>query len=258
MDLIDAISNRHSVREYENEQVNLDTLEKIEKKISKAERLFKDIDMNVHIVKDGEKVFKILNGIISNYGKVKAPHYLVITSEKKHGYLENIGFTLEGIVLELTSMGLGSCWIGSGLKENLLNTIIKIPLNNEPIIVIAFGYEKSNKMRKNYHKRKNIIEFASGDFQGGWIDILELVRKAPSSMNFQPWRIFKENDIINLYSIKRKFIAKKLEDLNKIDCGIAASHLLLGAKSFNMDIELKKLFGKNKENLNYIISAIET
>lgn len=261
MNLVESISARHSVRKYSKESVNEDIFKKINEWIINAPRLHENIDIKIHVVKDGERIHKISKGIIGSYGKIEAPHYLVITSEEKEGYLENIGFTLERIVLELTTLGVGTCWIGGFIKKELLDSIIEIPKNHKPIIVIAFGYEENGKdiISKSVdgHKRKKISEFCSGDFEGEWINILELIRKAPSAVNSQPWRFFKSGKEIDLFIVKRNFLTRKLEFMNKIDAGIALCHLYVAGEAFNKKFNFKKLQGKEKENLNYILTAIE-
>ncbi|KAJ51780.1 nitroreductase [Clostridium tetanomorphum] len=261
MNFIEAINKRHSVRKYINKPVEEIVFNNLDKFISNTPRLYNDIDMKIYVVRHGEKIHKISKGIIGSYGKIKAPHYLIVTSEEKEGYLENIGFVLEKIVLQLTMLNIATCWIGGFIKKELLDSIIEIPKNHKPTIVIAFGYGKEgndiiNKISKGY-KRKSMGEFASGNFDGEWIDILEMIRKAPSAMNFQPWRLFKNENEIDLYIVKRNFIGKKLEVLNRIDAGIALCHLNIGGEIFNKKLDFKKLKGKEKENLNYVISAIE-
>jgi nitroreductase len=63
---------------------------------------------------------------------VKAPHYLLLFSENKPGYLLNTGFIFEQIDLFLSSSGIGSCWLGltnpkkAVLKHRHLNLLLHL------------------------------------------------------------------------------------------------------------------------------------
>jgi hypothetical protein len=89
--------------------------------------VYNNINIKIHLVENGQSIHDILPGIIGGYGKVRAPHYLIVTSEEKEGYLQNIGYTLQGVVLKLTAMSLSTCWLGGSIKNGLLDNTINIP-----------------------------------------------------------------------------------------------------------------------------------
>lgn len=258
MNLMNCIYRRHSVRKYKNERLSTNTLNEIEALANSNLKLYKNISMYAHLVEDGEKIHKISKGIIGSYGKIIAPHYIVITSEEKEGYLENVGFALERLVLQLTGMNIGSCWIGGFIKKELLNGIINIPQNQIPIIVISFGYPKNEEDLTNIisadYKRKSIKDFCSGNFNDEWTGIMKAVGRAPSAMNSQPWRFFKSEDIINLYTIKRTIITRHLEIMNRIDAGIALCHMHIALEDKHIEFKILKLDDKDRRYLNYITS----
>lgn len=256
MNLMESIYNRKSVRKYKNEELDENTLNEIAALGNSNIRLYKDISMLVHLVKDGEKIQGISKGIIGSYGKIKAPHYLVITSEVKEGYLENVGFTLEQLVLQLTGMKIGTCWIGGFIKKELLSGIVEIPTNHVPVIVISFGYPSNEgevtRIIDSSYKRKKLSDFYSGDLNDEWTSIMNAVRRAPSAVNMQPWRFFKEGSFIHVFSVTRTLM-KHLEDMHKIDVGIALCHLKVALEAKNISFEFLHN-DLSKKGLNYIIS----
>lgn len=256
MNLMESIYKRKSVRKYKNEELDENTLNEIAALGNSNIRLYKDISMLVHLVGDGEKIHAISKGIIGSYGKIKAPHYLVITSEIKEGYLENVGFTLEHLVLQLTGMKIGTCWIGGFIKKELLNGVVEIPTNHVPVIVISFGYPNNEseitKIIDSSDKRKKLSDFYFGELNDEWTSIMNTVRRAPSAVNIQPWRFFKEGNFIHVYSVTRTLM-KHLENMHKIDVGIALCHLKVALETKGVSFEFvnKDL---SKKGLNYIIS----
>jgi nitroreductase len=282
--LFESIYKRCSVRKYESEPLANGLLEQVKELTHSMPRLDSSISMEVHIIEDGAKIQNISRGIIGSYGKFNAPHYLVVTSEEKPWYMENVGFSLEYLVLKLTTLNLGTCWIGGFIKKSLLKDIIVIPDNHVPVIVIAFGYPlnpsefSARNLRFNLPdeiqatpekyfdpteklvaetKRKEIDEIVCGDLDEVWLTIMDAVRHAPSAINSQPWRFYKKDNVIHLYGVKRTKIAQTLEYINKIDLGIALCHLLAGAQLKGKKLELKALDKMERKGLNYFISIIE-
>jgi nitroreductase len=282
--LFESIYKRCSVRKYESEPLAHGLLKQIEELTHSMPRLDSSISMKVHLIEDGAKIQNISKGIIGSYGKFNAPHYLVVTSEEKPWYMENVGFSLEYLVLRLTTLNLGTCWIGGFIKKSLLKDVIEIPENHVPVIVIAFGtplnpgeytarnlrfslleevkatpdkYVDPTEKLVAATKRKEIDEIVCGDLDDEWLTIMDAVRHAPSAINSQPWRFYKKDNVIHLYGIKRTRIAQTLEHINKIDLGIALCHLLAAAQLKGKKLELKAMEGMEKKGLNYFISIIE-
>ena len=260
MELYDAIFIRRSVRKYLFEKLSDKKLKEIKNVISSAESLYNDIDLKINII-DGEKMDPILKGVIGNYGKIKAPYYLSAASEVKDGYLENAGFVLEKIVLSLTGMGIGTCWIGSKVEEEQLRAITGINKNLKPVILIAFGYAAAHNDLYRKHpseaKRKDLHKIVTGNPGQDWEKILSAVKLAPSSVNSQPWRFFIEDNEIHVYIGSNLITKHFIGELNYLDAGIALRHAEIAAKHYSKNIEFQKLNSKYQPGLNYITSIIE-
>lgn len=262
MELFDAIYHRKSVRKYSNESLDEEQIDKIKIIINKTEKLYKDIDMDVHIIKNGKKIQQLKPGIIGSYGNVISPHYLLVTSEEKEGYLENIGYTLEKIILTLTTLGIGTCWIGSPFKKTHVKDIISLKENHNPIILVSFGnaQNKEELYRNNIIniKRKDFSELTLNSSNNKWKEIVAAARIAPSAMNSQPWRFVLDNNAIHLYRINPNIITKNfIEELNKIDMGICLSHIEIASKHFNNNLKIVKLPNEEIKGYNYFTSLIE-
>lgn len=147
------------------------------------------------------------------------PQLITIYSEKKDGYLENVGFLFQQMDLYLQSLGLGVCWLGMGRLDS--QSARKID-GMEFVIMLAFGYPKGNAQRANIgeFKRKALAEIADREDPR-----LEPARLAPSSVNSQPWYFTHEDDVIHVYCASKGLLKSALSEMNQIDVGIALAHL---------------------------------
>lgn len=265
MDKFEAIFQRRSVRKYSDEKLSEGILTEIKEIASSIDPLFDEMDTKVSVVEKGHKLFPLLEGVIGDYGKIRAPHYIIGMSEKGDHYLENVGFLLEDIVLTLTSMGIGTCWIGSQDPARMKQKLgVK---GYEPVILLAFGYcadERTLYRDPRDAKRKDLEAFlfntVKSEVTQEWTDLLEAVRLAPSAMNSQPWRFELDKKSLHLY-IKNDGILTKLMNvignlrrMNKIDAGIALKHIDIAGQHYGYDLEFT-LNNSLQSKEDYIMSV---
>lgn len=227
-ELYQTIYKRKSVRKYEQEKLSQSDLQDIGDFLNKAAVLDPEIKFETKIV-DSDAVKSLI--------PIKAPHYLQFFSEAKGDYLLNAGFVLQQLDLYLSSNNLGTCWFGMAKPKKEI--IAESDL--EYVITLVFGKSKTESHRDSIENfdRKSLSEIKSGE---NHYDILEAVRLAPSATNGQPWYFISEKDQIHLYQVEPNFIKKFFyEKMNKIDMGIALSHLWLAAEQQNNNFEFKKL-----------------
>ncbi len=268
MELYDAIYKRKSVRKYSDRGLAEDTLKRIEKTIDLRNKLNNEIQTDVSIL-DEKTLGPALSGIVGSYGKVEAPHYIVASSENGDLHLENVGYSLEPVVLHLTRNEIGSCWVGKGLDAEKYKSMVEMSDQLEPIIMIAFGYPKKGKDvwrdNENEAKRKGLDKILLHDkdrLSEEWKKILDAARMAPSAVNSQPWRFKKDGDRLHVYVSKKGGLLNKamkkfanLEELNHIDVGIALSHIKVAAQKMSKRIKIERLNDVEKEDHEYIASV---
>ena len=144
---------------------------------------------------------------------------VLLYSEKKDNYLQNIGYLREQLDLYLVSRNIGTLWFGIGKTESA-------PFGDlDFVIMIAISkIDDESKFRKDMFKskRKGANEIWSGeDIQG----VTDIVRFAPSACNTQPWFIKHENSILRVYRYKKSgkrgiMPANQVTFYNRIDIGI--------------------------------------
>ncbi|MBM7624630.1 nitroreductase family protein [Sporohalobacter salinus] len=263
MNLYEAIFKRKSVRNYSDQSLSEEELKEIENLINDLEGL-DNIDLNAYLMKDGDQAFEVMSGLIGNFGKIKAPHYLMVTSESADLYRENAGFMIEEFVLKLTTRGLATCWLGGHFETEDVKKLIEIPEEHELLFAIAFGYPENNNSpyREEIEgiKRKSLSEIIINNEQLNSEDdlkeIFEAVRVAPSAANSQPWRFELDGEKIHVFLDNRGLIKSYfLGEINKVDIGIALKHLEIAAEYYEQSLEFKKIEGAASGDLDYVLSA---
>jgi len=255
--MIKAINSRKSVRNYKTENLTAEDMQKVKTIINEAKPLHSNIPMEALLIEEGEKITDTFKGLVAKYTKVTAPHYIAFTSEIKEGHLENIGFIGEEIVLKLTELGLGTCWVGAAIKEDQFKNIVKVQPNQNYIIIVAFGYPTQELKPVENRKRLDKSKVVSGTYEDQYETIVQAFIDAPSAVNSQPWKLVIEQNKFDLYLENRSFLTKKLlKDMNHVDMGIGLCHLYHSAIELGYKVELKQTSHDHLASSPYIISAI--
>ncbi|MCL2868841.1 MAG: nitroreductase [Candidatus Bathyarchaeota archaeon] len=211
MSLSDFIYKRKSIRKYESEGLDEKLLQDVQNYFAKLRPLYCDIAVNFSIVSK-----ESVKGIASLY----SPHYIVVTSENKKGYLVNVGFMLQQVDLYLSSIGLGGCWLGMASPKE---TLIGGGGGMEFVIVFAFGKPSEGLYRElDDFKRKPLDKISNtADSR------LEVARLAPSALNLQNYYfVTDDSNTIHVYCAKAGVLTlKRLAKMREIDVGIALAHL---------------------------------
>lgn len=143
---------------------------------------------------------------------------ILLYSEKKSNYLQNIGYLGEQLDLYLVSRNIGTLWYGIGKTEEPSYEGLDF------IIMIAISkVDDVKKFRKDMFKskRKPIEEIWIGKQIPG---VTEIVRFAPSACNTQPWIAVNTDTDITVYRYQKKgkrgiMPADRVSYYNRIDIG---------------------------------------
>lgn len=159
----------HLFRNVGNEKITEKELKKIENLFINFTPLVEDIKVKMKIVKN------------STTCKRGQEYCILLYSEKKDNYLQNIGYIGEQLDLYLVSKNIGTLWFDIGKpEEQQLDGL-------DFIIMIAIAkVDSETKFRKDMYKSKRteLSEIWNGDY---YLDIANIVRFTPSSCNTQPW-----------------------------------------------------------------------
>lgn len=251
--VIELIKSRRSVRTYKKTSLDIALIEKINTILQNhSEGPFGNkARFNLVEKKQAKENHKIKLG---TYGFISGAQYFIASQVKntQHANID-VGYLLEKIILHLTALGLGTCWLGGTFSRSDFSGILGS--DSETIIpaITPVGLPSETKS-----VRENIIRWgAKADSRKKWEDLffsnsfnnslnkqaaglyniaLEMIRLAPSASNKQPWRIIKTDDTFHFY-IKRTPGYGKISkgvDLQMIDMGIAMAHFELGCYELNL------------------------
>ncbi|MCP4761212.1 MAG: nitroreductase [archaeon] len=202
---------------------------------------------------------------LGTYGFIKGPqHFLVglINKVKKKGdestvnieyNREDFGYLFEKIILKLTDMGLGTCWMGgtfdyAGFSEQINRRKDEVIAALTPIGYINKRRAKEKVIRTFARAKKRIpweTIFFEGNFDsplekvkaGNYSNLLEMVRLGPSASNKQPWRVVKEigKNIFHFYVLRTNDkLGSNYNKFRRLDIGIAVCHFDLSAKEADL------------------------
>lgn len=238
----DAVNKRYSVRTYAKRDVSQEVKDKI---LAYAAELKNPLGpkMNVKFIEkktsgDGEK--------LGTYGVIKgAGLYLGVTIPNEECAPEALGYEFEQLVLYVTSLGLGTCWLGGtfnrgafagamDLKENELFPIISpigYPAEKQRISEKLFRRSLKADARLPWEELFFINDFnepLSKEEAGEYAFPLEMLRLAPSAVNKQPWRVVFADNAFHFFE-KHTLGGKEtgVVDMQRIDVGIAICHFHL-------------------------------
>ena len=248
IDLYDMIFKRksfHLFRNIGNKELSNDDLSNLESFFKKIEPLNKGIKVKYVIDKD------------NNSCRRGQEYSILMYSEIKDNYLQNIGYIGEQIDLYLASKDIASLWFGIGrAKEKTLDSL-------HYVIMIAIAKaDSSSRFRKDMFasKRKKVNEMWNGD---AYLDIANIVRFAPSACNSQPWLVKASKEKIDVYRYKKEgkrgiMPKDKVDFYNQIDIGIFLYFLELCLNHNNINYERLLVLEDKEEkelhlNASYII-----
>ncbi|MHB8085059.1 MAG: nitroreductase family protein [Dehalococcoidia bacterium] len=184
----------------------------------------------------------IFSHALGFYGNIKnAPAFLAFIGDMSDDNVqEKIGYTGEGIVLEATSLGMGTCWVALTYRSKSALSMIKLSGREKLLAVSPVGHTPETRtLGENVfsafganRRRKPLAGMVSGldaSHRPEWAaKAVEAARLAPSATNRQPWsfHIQKDGITVSISGSGPQYNVSK-----RLDCGIAMLHIELGAMS---------------------------
>lgn len=268
--ITEIIKIRKSCRTYVNTQIEKDKRGDIEKFINEL-----SVE-NFRFVLIDREDSQITDEKLGTYGVIKgATTFIAGVMKKEYKTIEHFGYAFEKIVLFLTDMKLGTCWLGASFERKKVSTRLHIHDSEIVPIITPVGYPGTGfnfhstlvKLIARPDKRvpgeklffsDNFSTPLSSDTAGNYENALEMVRQGPSAGNMQPWRILKLGNSFHFYLKRSSFYTNRLAyDIQRNDIGIAMCHFELTAKEMGLNGKWKV----NKPNpvtgdnsLEYIVS----
>ena len=243
-----AVVVRHSARTYTGHAVDAALLDRLERFCGclPAANVAR-----VALVRDVPHA--VFTGIVGGYGRVLgAPSaMLMIGTEAESAVQESLGYLGEAVLLEATSLGLGTCWIAGFFDRPLATALVPLAPGERVLAISPVGIAQTRprsgeRVLKRFvgaHKRKAVEEIAPGfdpELWPAWAaEGVRLARAAPSAVNRQPWRFelaaasalatpaANPSEAVIVSAVTK---GSEGNISRRLDCGIAMLHFEVGAR----------------------------
>ncbi len=219
MTLIEAIKERHSVRNYLDKPLEPEKIEAIEKLIDEINT---ETGLHFQLVTDEPEAFDASR--TARYGAFSGVrNYITLIGPKTKTLEQDLGYHGERIVLEAQRMGLNTCWVGLTYRKIL--GVYELGDDEKLLGVITIGYGadqgERRKTRPPHCLSKADVEEPPKWFKRG----VECAMLAPTAVNQQKFMLTLEGDTVYAKAGKGFF--------TKMDLGIVKYHFEIGAGTEN-------------------------
>jgi hypothetical protein len=254
---IETMRNRQSIRAYETKKLKENDWNKIIEYLSSDENLTGPFGNRGRI-----ELVQVTNNIsekgikLGTYGFIKNPQiYLVGLCENTMYSLLEFAFVFHKLVLYLTELGLGTCWMGGTFSRNSFEREIELAEGEFIPCITPSGYPQQkqrvfDKALRYVVKADNKKPWDQLFYDASFSTMLlkenaanyeipiEMVRIGPSASNKQPWRLVLSEDrqVCHFFIEHTPNYSSKLGyDMQILDIGIAMAQFELACRELNIE-----------------------
>lgn len=217
MELTQAMLQRHSVRQYMEKPLEVETKEALLQEIKACNR---ESGLHIQLVTDEPKAF---DSFMAHYGKFSGvTDYIALVGKKSNDLDELCGYYGERLTLKAQQLGLNTCWVAMTYKK--IPGAFKIEKGEKLTVVLALGYGVTQGCA---HKSKeltavsNVSSRTPAWFKAG----VEAALLAPTAMNQQKFTLTYQDGSVSAKAGTGFY--------SKIDLGIVKYHFEIGAGKEN-------------------------
>ena len=211
MTQMEAIEQRHSVRQFEDRPIDAETEAKLKAEIDAVNT---EGRLHIQLFTDEPEAFK---GNEPHYGQFSGcRNYFALVGKK--GMDEKIGYYGQRLVLYAQQLGLNTCWVALTYKKG--KVVVDTASGEKLYIVIALGYGKTQGAAHKV-KEETAVSGIAPDSPKWYRNGVKAALLAPTAMNQQKFRLSRNGG---------KVSAKAgIGFYTKIDLGIVKYNFEIGA-----------------------------
>ncbi len=211
---IEAIRERHSVRNYTPEHIQAEKIVKLNEKIRELNEAG---NLHLQLMEDAGNTYnRLLNRAM---GLGSAPSVIACVGPDDETLEQRIGYYGEKLVLFAQTLGLNTCWAGTFNKKNIG---AEIKDGEKLVISIAIGYGV-DKGKPHKSKTMDQVVEAKGDRPFWFNNGVEMALLAPTAVNQQKF-------VIRLNDDKSVDFIDKGGFFGQVDLGIVKCHFEIGSE----------------------------
>ncbi|MBU9723341.1 MULTISPECIES: nitroreductase family protein [Bacillaceae] len=254
--VIETMKKRKSIRTYDTKEITETDYKLINDFLSGKDNIFRPFGKTGDI-----QLVPVTNNVtdkgikLGTYGFIKNPRaYLVGSTENNKYSLVEYGYAFHKVVLFLTELGIGTCWMGGTFNRKSFEQEIHLKDGQFIPCATPIGYEKGkqrifDKTLRKVVKADNKKTWDKLFYNGGFAETLtkdeadhlevpiEMVRIGPSASNKQPWRLVLSEDqnTCHFYIEHTPNYNKLGYNMQLLDMGIAMCQFDLASKEIGVE-----------------------
>ena len=168
MDVLEAITNRRSIRNYKKQDLTEGTVERLLEAARQAPSAGNVQPWAFVVAKKPETKQKLSNAAYDQKSLMEASIVIVVCADQKRAAesygtrgrtlycFQDTAAAIENILLTACSLGLGTCWIGAFTEEEV-RKIINCPLELRPVALIAVGYPNESPPQRARRPSSEVV-----------------------------------------------------------------------------------------------------
>lgn len=214
MSEIDAIKERHTVRNYTPERIQEEKIVKLNEKIRELNEAG---NIHLQLIEDAGNTYNKLFNRVAGLGS--APSVIACVGPDDETLEQRIGYYGERLVLFAQTLGLNTCWAGTFNKKNIG---ADIRAGERIVISIAIGYGDGKGKPHKSKTMEQVID-AKGDRPYWFNKGVEMALLAPTAINQQKFLIrLNEDETVDFVDKGGVF--------SQVDLGIVKCHFEIGSE----------------------------
>lgn len=183
---LEAIRQRHSVRNYQNKKIEADKIAQLNALIAQCNQ---EGNLNLQLLEDAAGTFKRMLSRVM--GLASAPSVIACLGPDDPTLDERIGYYGQKIVLFAQTLGLNTCWAGTFSEKT---TPAKRNPGDRMPIVIAIGYGVNGGRVRKSKTAEDVVEGGMAGKPEWFARGVEAALLAPTAINQQKFRIALKED----------------------------------------------------------------
>lgn len=181
MTLMEAMTARHSVRQYTDQPLSPEAVTALEKEIMTCNQ---ESGLHIQLIREEPKAF---DSFMAHYGKFSGVrNYIALIGPTGPKLDEACGYFGERLVLLAQTLGLNTCWVAMTYKK--IPGVFQIAQGEKLTVVIALGYGKTSG--KAHPSKAAAAVSNCGAHSPDWFKKgVEAALLAPTAMNQQKFSL---------------------------------------------------------------------
>ena len=206
MNIKEAISSRHSVRQYLNKPISQEHRDRLAELINSC---CDESGLRIQIIYDEPMCF---NTFLAHYGKfTNVTNYIALVGKKSLENLDELcGYYGQKIVLAAQQMGLNTCWVAGTYGKRKQQA--EVASDEKLVCVIAIGYGANEGTKHRSKPVEKLCDVPRDDMPQWFRTGLIAAMMAPTALNEQKVFVTLDGD--------EPVITTKSGMMTKIDLGI--------------------------------------